>query len=232
LQKLYNEKFKKGRLDGEGGLSARYVRYIHNIIHGALDQALKNQLVVRNVSDATSLPRQTKQEIRVFTIEEQQKFIEAVENDRWGSAFKLDLASGLRLGELLALRWSDINFDEGVLKVRNSLSRVRITEDGKKTTQIIFQEPKTKSGLRTIPLPESIMEDLKQHKISQDNEKNFMGKAYFDDDLVFSTQYGTPIEPRNMMRKFYEINENANIPKTNFHALRHYVESQIMGSVN
>lgn len=102
LQKLYNNKYKQGRIDGTGGLSSRYVRYIHVIIHSSLEQAIKNQFIVRNVSDATTLPRQKKKEIRIFTVEEQKKFIEAAENDSLGSAFKLDLASGLRLGELLA----------------------------------------------------------------------------------------------------------------------------------
>jgi Site-specific recombinase XerD len=94
-------------MDGTGGLSPRYIRYIHVIILRSLEQAVKNQLIIRNVSEATTLPRQVKKEIRVFSRDEQKKFLETAENDILGSAFKLDLASGLRLGELLALRWDE-----------------------------------------------------------------------------------------------------------------------------
>jgi len=241
LQKLYNEKYKRGRVDGKGGLSARSVRYIHVIIHESLEQALKTQLVVRNVSDATTLPRQTKKDIRVFTVEEQLKFTETAENDSWGTAFKLDLASGLRLGELLALKWSDIDFKEGVLKVRNSLARVRTFENEdnksnneptndpeKRVSRLIFQEPKTKSGKRNIPLPENILEELKEHKLMQENEKSFMGEAYADCGLIFCTHYGTPIEPRNMMRRFYQLVNDAGLQKTNFHSMRHSFASRAL----
>lgn len=221
LQKLYNSKFQNGKVDGTGGLSARHIRYIHVIIHSSLEQAIKNQLVLRNVSDATTLPRQVKKEIQVFTVEEQKKFIEAVENDVLGSAFKLDLASGLRLGELLALKWDNIDLTEGVLKVRSSMTRVKTFENDSKISQIIFQEPKTKNSKRSIPLPESIIEDLKEHKRVQYNEKNLMGEAYFDNNLVFCTQLGAPIEPRNMARKFYSLLESAGVSKISFHALRH-----------
>ena len=228
LQKLYNNKHQHGRLDGTGSLSPRYVRYIHVIIHSSLEQAIKNQLIVRNVSEATTLPRQAKKEIRIFTVEEQKKFIEAAENDSLGSALKLDLASGLRLGELLALRWSDINFNDSIIRVRSSLSRLRTFEKGIKTSELIFQEPKTKSGKRSIPIPASILEDLKEHKRVQDSEKASIGEAFCDNGLVFCTQLGSPIEPRNMMRKFYELVESAGIPHTNFHAARHTFASRAL----
>jgi Site-specific recombinase XerD len=231
LQKLYNEKFRKGRVDGTGGLSAKYVRYIHNLVHESLDQAIKNQLIARNVSEATTLPRQEKKEIRVLSVEEQRRFTEVLENDPWGSAIKLDLASGLRLGELLALKWKDIDFEEGVIRVRSSLARVKVFENEnnpvpssntkRKETTLIFQEPKTKSGKRNIPIPDNILKELKEHLERQENEKNFMGEAYVDYGLVFCTQYGTPIEPRNMMRRFYQLVSDAGLQKANFHALRH-----------
>lgn len=83
-----------------------------------------------------------------------------LENERLGPAFRLDLASGLRLGELLALRWTDIDFNEGSLTVRRSLSQVKLFNDSEKSTQVIFQEPKTKSGRRMIPLSKSIVMEI------------------------------------------------------------------------
>ena len=239
LQRFYNEKFEKGRLDGDGGLASRSVRYIHIITHSALEQALKNQLVQRNVSEATTLPRQTKKDIRVFSMDEQSNFMDVLKGERLGTAFRLDLASGLRLGELLALKWCDVNFKEGTIFVRHSLSRVKLYDndsdifeaptDGN-TTKLMFQEPKTKSGKRSIPLQSSILEELKELKENQEKEKNFAGSAYEDNGLVFCTELGKPMEPRNLIRKFYKLIEYAKIETTNFHALRHTFATRALES--
>lgn len=229
LQKLYNDKFERGKLDGEGGLSSRSVRYIHMVLHNSLDQAIKNQLIGHNVSEATTLPRQTKKDIRVFSIEEQYKFITVLENERLSTAFKLDLATGLRLGELLALKWQDVALENESLSVKRSLKRVKLFE-GEKNSEIIFQEPKTKSGKRNIPLIPTIIEELKEHRKRQDDEKAFAGTSYEDNGLVFCTELGKPIEPRNMIRKFYKLVEDANLALTNFHALRHTFATRALES--
>ena len=241
LQRLYNEKFEKGRIDGEGGLSSGTVRFIHIVIHGSLEQALKNQLIYRNVSEATTLPRKTKKEIRVFSLDEQSKFMDTLECERLGTAFRLDLASGLRLGELLALKWEDVNFKEGNIFVRQSLTRVKVydeysdifespIDDKSNTTKLIFQEPKTKSSRRVIPLQSSVLEDLKEFKENQKKEKSFAGSAYEDTGLVFCTELGKPIEPRNLLRRFYKIIEYAKLEETNFHALRHTFATRALES--
>lgn len=241
LQSLYNAKFTSGRHDDTGGLSSRTVRYIHIIMHGTLDQAMKNNLIARNVSEFTTLPRQPKKEIRVFSLEEQKRFMDTIAGERLGNAFKLDLASGLRLGELLALRWSDVDFKEGNIFIKQSLSRVRIFDENSKmfelspnkeskSTKLIFQEPKTKSGRRCIPLPDSILQALKECKEKQSEEKIFAGSAYEDTNLVFCTELGKPIEPRNFLRKFYKLVEDAKIDKTNFHAVRHTFATRALES--
>lgn len=117
LQWLYNEKVK-------AGLSPRSVRYIHAVLHGAMEQAMKNQLVIRNVSEATVLPKEKKKEIRPLTLEQVNQLLTAIRQDRLFPAILLELGTGLRRGELLALRWQDVDLQTGVLHVRQTLVRV------------------------------------------------------------------------------------------------------------
>jgi integrase len=224
LQALYNAKYQEG-------LSISTIKQIHTVLHSALDQALKNGLVNRNVSEATTLPKgKPKREIRILSLEEQQRFIAALEGERLKTAFLVELASGLRIGELLALRWKDVNFKDGYIEVRRSLQRVRIFDGGNsKKTALAFQEPKTEAGKRIVPLPPVIIEELKQHRKKQLEEKLKAGALYEDNDLVFATELGTPIDPRNFERLFYRIREKAGLDKSvNFHALRHTYATRLL----
>lgn len=222
LQSMYNDKLSQGRAETRGGLSTRTVRYMHMIMHEALKQAMKNNLVSRNIAEATTPPKLIKREMRVLSKEEQDRFLDVLEGERLGPAFMVDVGTGLRRGELLALRWPDIDFDERVIRVSHSLSRVRTFEEGSNTkSQLIFQQPKTKSGRRSIPMLDNVYEALVAHKKAQEEEKKFFGSAYQDDGLVFCTELGKPIEPRNFNRKFYELLDKAGIKDANLHCLRY-----------
>ncbi len=146
IQKLINDKSKTG-------LSPRTLKYIHVTLHNSFEQAMKNGLIMRNVADAVTLPQQKKKEIQVFTPAEQVRFMEAVKGNRLEAAFILDLFTGLRLGELLALTWDDIDFKEGVLRVSRTIQRVKTyKETGNKSEVVIQDSPKTKAGFRSIPI--------------------------------------------------------------------------------
>jgi integrase len=230
VQKFYNER-------KASGLSARTVRYIHVVLHEALEQAMRNNLVVRNVTEATTLPKQEKKEMRVLTREEQDKFLNTLDNDKSGIIFKLDLATGLRKGELLALRWKDINLKEGSLRVNQALYRAKVNFDKdstEKKTEVIFQKPKTKKGERSIPLFKSIVSDLKAHKVNEMEKFKVLEwddlkiKQHFKDGLVFTNELGSFIEPRNLTRKFYSLVKAADIPKANLHSLRHSFATRLL----
>lgn len=203
MQKHYNEKTN-------AGYSSKTVKHIHTIIHDALKHAVRMGELFRNVSDNAILPKQERTKaMRVLTNEEQKKFMDVCKKDGGsGLAFVFDLATGLRLGELLAVSWEDIDIDAGVLKVSRNISRI-MNMDTKKT-EIMEGTPKTKAGQRSIPIPTSVLEMLKTYK-PEDARKG----------LLFPSSAGTPIEPRNMQRKFYNMVEKAEIDKANIHALRH-----------
>lgn len=224
LQRLYNEKQENGRVDGKGGLSARSIRIMHTIIHSSLEQAIKEELVTRNVSKSTTLPKQEKKEIRVLTLEEQKRFMDLLEGDRLGVAFLMLLGTGLRRGELLGLRWQDVNLKNGIIHVQRQLVQAKV--DGK--YQLIFQPPKTNQGRRTIPLPTWCLSSLKAHRAKQNEEKLSCGSWYQDNDLVFATWDGKPLQPGNFERRFKKLIKQAQLPETNLHALRHTFATRLL----
>lgn len=226
LQRFYNGKLRGGRADGkEGGVSVKTLRNIHNTVHEALDQALKCGHVFRNVSEATSLPKMTKSDIRVLTLKEMNIFMKAIENEFQRTAFLLSLSSGLRLGELLALTWDNVDLEEGILKVRRTLNRLKtFDEKSPKKTKLVLQDtPKTSTSRRNVPIPQSIIEELKKHK-----EKQIQDGLDNPLNLVITSEVGTPFEPRNFIRALHRIVKDCGLPHLNVHALRHTFATRLL----
>lgn len=221
VQKFYNDKLNSG-------LSARTVRYIHILLHESLEQAVKNTLVVRNVTNVANLPKQTKKELKVLSPEEQKKLMDTLNNDRFGTAFLLLMFTGMRMGEILALQWRDIDFNEKILNIRRSMSRVyhSTVKDAKKS-ELIFQEPKTEKGKRIIPMLDEIAKRLEEYKASEVNRLKLLNyndieiKKYLKEGLVFNNGQGEPIDPRNFIRRFHSVIKKAEVSHANVHSLRH-----------
>lgn len=221
IQKFYNDKFR-------GGLSARTVRYIHILLSECLNQAVKNNLLARNVTDVAVLPKQPKKEIKVLSPIEQKRLIAVLVEERLGMAFNLSMFTGMRMGEVLGLQWNDIDFEEGILSVCRSMSRVYHSnvKDGVKS-ELLSQAPKTEKGKRIIPLIENILSALKEYKKAEIERFKLLEwdditiKQYLKTGLVFCNELGKPIEPRNFIRKFHSLLKKAGLPKTNVHSLRH-----------
>lgn len=203
----------------EAGKSSRLIHLAHQIINGALKQAVKEQKIYRNVCDATELPKLTYKEIKPLSKEQVKKFLEVAKTNKktkkYYPAFILELSTGLRRGELLALRWSDIDLDKGTLQVRQSLNRV-VKKDGDKKTQLMFSTPKTKKSQRVIKIPASALTELKAHQLATGNRNN-------SEALVFSSKDGKQIDPRSFTKIYERLLVKAELPKTSFHALRHTV---------
>ncbi|MCC5910074.1 MAG: site-specific integrase [Clostridiaceae bacterium] len=205
------------------GLSARTVKYSHTILHAAFEQAVKNSLLNKNPSKHCILPKKEVKEIKVLTINEQEKFMQSIEDHRLKAAFFVLLFTGCRIGELLALTWKNVNYDAGTIKITQTLQRVNLFDKGSDTkTKLIFVPPKTEKGNRTIPLLESITSLLKSHEEKQLQEQNLAEEIYEYNDLVFATELGKPIDPKNFTRTFKSLLRKADLDEsTKIHSLRH-----------
>jgi integrase len=160
-----------------------------------------------------SPPKLKKKELHVFTIEQINSLLEAVSDERLETIFWVAIYLGLRRGEILALRWQDIDFDSQTLRVCGTLQRV--------ARSLQVSETKTESSRRTLPIPDVLLAKIKAHRSNQLQDRLKAGSNWQENDLVFTTKFGTPIEPRNLVRRFHEILKSAELPSIRFHDLRH-----------
>ena len=201
------------------GLSATTINHFHNVLHKALDTAVKWNLVARNVCDLVSPPRRKQFEVQSLTLEQVHKLLAVVEGHYMEALFKLALATGLRRGELMGLKWQDINFDTGVLQVRRILSRVPTKMPGK---GYVEAEPKTQKSRCSIVIAPFALEALKLHRERQRGAKLKVGSAWQDHDYVFCTSVGTHLNPtRDILDQLKLLLEKAGLPDIRFHDLRH-----------
>lgn len=214
IQNLINEKMENGRVEGEGGLSPRTVKYIYSTLHTALKQAVRERIIPFNVAEAVELPKKRKKEMNTLSAEESRRFLQTTRKSPLHAAYLLALSTGLRQGEILGLKWEDIDFDEGALTVKRQL--LRTTDQG-----LVLEEPKTKHSRRTISLNKEVIKELKLHKKEQNEVKLKAGPGSQDNDLLFFTDEGKPIDPRNFFRRFKRLLKEAGIPDIPLHNLRH-----------
>jgi integrase len=230
IQDFYENKLIEGRLKDKGGLSSATIMKMHNIIHSALEKAVVDKIIASNPTKDAELPKSDEKERRVLSLDEQKVFITALAGDRLELAFLIEITTGMRLGEVLALTWDDIYLKEKYLVVRRTLARVKIRDgggDGAKY-KLVPQEPKTEKGKRLIPIPDALISRIEQHRLNQEKEKVRYKEVYEYNNIVFCTQFGTYIQPRNYMRSFYRIVEKAKIPKANVHSLRHTFATRML----
>ena len=208
------QRFYRDRLDS--GLSASTVNKLHSVLHKALSQAVKWNMIPRNVSEAVNVPRPTPEEMRPLSAEEARRLLDAAAEDRLEALYVLAVTTGMRCGELLGLKWSDIDLENASVSVRRTLTRI---DNGKR---LALGEPKTKKSRRTIHLTEAAVEALREHLEWQLRDIEILGDRYVDEGLVFSTQRGTPINPSNLrQRSFAPLLKKAGLPQIRFHDLRH-----------
>jgi integrase len=204
---FYQQKRSEGCADSS-------INKLHVTLHKALDQAVKWHMVPRNVCEAVSTPRPTTEEIKPLSTEETKFLLEAARGDRLEALYVLAVHTGMRQGEILALKWDDIDLESATINVRRTLT--------KSGTRITTGEPKTSKGRRTIFLTEAAVAALRIHLGRQMEEMERLGDLYKDEGFVFTTEVGTLINPTNLRkRSFVKLLERAGLPHIRFHDLRH-----------
>ena len=217
LQEFYNYKFR------EEGLSPKTLRNYHMALHKCLQQAVKERLLIYNPCDAVTLPSGEKPEIVVFTNDQQRALVQASYRHRYGVFIRLNLCTGLRMGELLALKWEDIDFSTAQLHVRRTINRLAKYEahDGENKTEIVFGTPKTKNSRRTIPLTRTMVDELARWKQQQTQDKIRAGDKYTDDGFIVTNEFGHYFEQKTFKDYYDRLLKDADIGHFTFHALRH-----------
>jgi integrase len=213
VQMLKSKKLKEG-------LSPKTVGAIQGALHKALDDAVKLGLLARNVCDAVSPPREEEKEIRSLLPSQIYRLLEAAKDHPYEALFVLALGTGMRRGELLGLKWQDINFAEGTLQVRRTLSRVP-TAMRNGGPLFVEAEPKTKRSRRSIVLPSFVLEALQKHKILQEELRRKASDAWEDHDYVFCTAFGKCLHQNTVAHQFKMLLKKAGLPDMRFHDLRH-----------
>jgi integrase len=208
-------------------LSARTVAHAHHVLHTALERAVGTELLARNVAHAVSPPKVAPTEIAALKADEIAPVLAALKGHRLEPLAVLTLSAGARRGEILALRWGDVDLAAGTVRIARSLEQT--VADGLK-----FKSPKTARGVRTISLPAVAVETLQAHRKRQLEQRIALGQGRPDaDTLVFSTLDGDPMGPNGLSRDWGDFIRERRLPNVTFHGLRHsHVSAQIASGVD
>ncbi len=197
----------------EKDLSPRTIKYVMSNLHQILEYAISNDYIIKNPERYVVLPRQGKYKATVYTVEELQLMLKCAMGTPLEAPLLIESFTGLRKGELLALRWEDVNFEEKTISIERNLICVN--------SQNIFTSTKTESGERTIAIPDNLVEYLRRHKIRQMKQKMRMGAAYKDNGLVICKLDGDTINPHTFSIAFRDFLIRNNLKRIRFHDLRH-----------
>lgn len=202
-------------------LSPKTVRHIACVVHGCFEKAVKWQLINRNPLDGVDLPKPAKKQPRVVEKDRVANLLERAGSTRLYALIMLDLATGARRGELLALQWPDIDFSSGIMNVSKSL------EQTKKGLRV----KSTKSGKpRRFAVPAAALEALKFHRAQQDQDKQLFGSDYQDNQLVFCRPDGGYYSPDRVGARVVELMKKAGIEGVSLHSLRHTHASELLSN--
>ncbi len=220
IQSFLTDKLENGRVDGKGGLSSNTIAKIHQTLSGALGQAVKERMISHNPCEHCELPKKETKEMRPLSAEEAGKFLIAAQNSPHYTAFYLMLSTGMRRGETLGLRWKDIDLENGIISIKQQLTK------SKNGQRLMLGAPKTRNSIRTIKLHKDILAELKKYKShwNQVRMKAILKNHYDAYDLVFCNEEGGPQDPDNLGRRYKTVAKAIGIENTSIHDIRHYVE--------
>ena len=208
LQKFYKRLLEKGRVNRiesrkqSKGLSAKTVRNIHQIISSAMQLAREQNLIIGNPAEGCALPRLEHREMKTLPVEQLQSFLREAKDSGVFELYYLELATGLRRGELLGLKWEDIDLERGDLRVKRQIARIN--------GEVVEAPLKTKNAYRTLPLAADTIDVLEAQR-----------KKAGDSPWVFPGPTGGPISPDSVLHMLHRVLKRAGLPRVRFHDLRH-----------
>lgn len=230
IKGLYAKKQKEGRADGKSGpLSNRSVQYMHMVLKLALKSAVEDELIPRNVAESVTPPRVEKPKIRYWEWEHAKAFLAAEKKryekgeGRYYPLYLLALSTGMRRGELLGLKWEDINFKNKTITIRRNLVH---TNEG----TLLQDTVKTDNSYRTIEISDKVIEVLKEHRKRQTQEVLALGRPDdYKSEFVFTSSTGNFVAPTNIDKRFREAVRRAKLPPIGgMHALRHTYATRML----
>ena len=208
LQKFYKKLLTSGRIDRveskrqPKGLSPKTVRNIHQIIASAMKLAKEQRLIVADPTEGCALPKLEHKEMKTLPIEQLTSFLREAKDSGVFEMYYVELATGLRRGELLGLKWEDIDFEHGNLRVKRQIARIN--------GEVVEAPLKTKNAYRTLPLAEDTIQVLKQQRMKTGSSP-----------WVFPSSTGGPISPGSVLHMLHRVLKRAGLPRVRFHDLRH-----------
>lgn len=217
LQRYYNGKIREG-------YSSKTVREIGTIINSAFNMAVKLRMLSENPNLYTSVPKKVKYEAKVLCKEEVDRIISEAKEEELYPIIVVTVYTGMRKGEVMALKWENVDFEERKIYVKNSLCRVedeQPDEKGRRHSRYEVLEPKTKKSIRTIPMLDEVYDALMMQKIRQMQDKEQYKDIYMDCGFVFADRMGNYLPQRTFMEKYHNFLQKYHITDIRFHDLRH-----------
>jgi integrase len=216
IQATYGEALAPGgRLDGKPGpLSPRTVLQHHRVLKEALSHAVEWQLIARNPADAVRPPHFRRREMRVLSPEEARRFLELAQDSPYYVLIYLALSTGARMGELLGLRWADLDLNSGTMRITRTAGWLP-------GVGVVFSTPKTQRAVRPVALSRDTVDVLRRHRRAQLETRLTLGPAYEDQDLVFAWATGRPQNRGAVRRELQQLAAKAGFEGLRFHDLRH-----------
>lgn len=222
LQKYIDEKFKNGRIDGKGGLSARSMRLHKNIMYQTLKEAVRDGLILSNPCELVTLPQMQRFEAGFYNAEQLNTLLQAVKDEPLYPLINLTAVYGLRRSEVLGLKWDSVDFENGTLTIKHTVTKVSETVEKDKT--------KNATSHRSFPLMPEIRTLLLDLKEQEKANKKLFGKEYHNCDYILKWDDGRPFSPDYVSYKFPRLLEENGLPHIRFHELRHSCASFLINS--
>lgn len=211
-----------GRVRGSGGLATRTIRHAHRVLGKALRDAARNEMVARNVASGHTAPKLNDDEGEIIIVRDVPGLIRQLTGWRYRTVALVALLTGMRLGEVLALRWSRVYLYTGVIKVREAVEQTKLHG-------LRFKLPKTRAGRRNITLPAALVSVLREHRGAMLEQSLQLGIGKLADDaLLFTGNDGGPLSPNAVSAAWSHFADAIGQPAVTFHSLRHTHASQLI----